>query len=297
MESSEKFCLKWNDFETNISSAFREIREDKDLLDCTLSCGPQQIQAHKLILSSCSPFFRTVFKQNPHAHPLLYLKGISYTDLQAVITFMYHGEVNVAQEDLNNFLQVAEELKVKGLTQNGSEQEKRSSSNEVKHRAPSQPIKPPPPMKMAPRVAAPVVPSIQDTEDDIQEVEAEVKTEPGASGVMEQYQGAHEMAGAATYEEGYEYGDFGEQESYVMDTADQEKAFKQYLSEGKPLYVRTGEKSFLCQVCGKNFTSTSNANRHIREQHFKISRPRQEPPNINLPSLLLDPNVVVHSDH
>ena len=195
----------------------------QDLLDCTLSCGPQQIQAHKLILSSCSPFFRTVFKQNPHAHPLLYLKGISYTDLQAVITFMYHGEVNVAQEDLNNFLQVAEELKVKGLTQNGSEQEKRSSSNEVKHRAPSQPIKPPPPMKMAPRVAAPVVPSIQDTEDDIQEVEAEVKTEPGASGVMEQYQGAHEMAGAATYEEGYEYGDFGEQESYVMDTADQEK--------------------------------------------------------------------------
>ena len=74
-------------------------------------------------------------------------------------------------------------------------------------------------------------------------------------------------------------------------------AFKQYLSEGKPLYVRTGEKSFLCQVCGKNFTSTSNANRHIREQHFKISRPRQDPQNVNLPSLLLDPNVVVHSDH
>ena len=73
-------------------------------------------------------------------------------------------------------------------------------------------------------------------------------------------------------------------------------AFKEYLSNGKPLYVRTGERSFLCQVCGKNFTSTSNANRHIREQHFKISRPRQEPPNMNLPSLLLDPNVV-HSDH
>ena len=223
MEGSEKFCLKWNDFETNISTAFREIRDDKDLLDCTLSCGPQQLQAHKLILSACSPFFRTVFKQNPHTHPLLYLKGISFTDLQAVITFMYHGEVNVAQEDLNNFLQVAEELKVKGLTQNGSEQEKRTSSNEVKHRTPSQPIKPPPPMKMAPRVSDPVVPSIQETEDDIQEVEAEVKTEPGASGVMEQYQEAHDMAGAATYEEGYEYGDFGEQESYVMDTADQEK--------------------------------------------------------------------------
>ena len=218
MEGSEKFCLKWNDFETNISTAFREIRDDKDLLDCTLSCGPQQLQAHKLILSACSPFFRTVFKQNPHTHPLLYLKGISYNDLQAIITFMYHGEVNVAQEDLSNFLQVAEELKVKGL----SEQEKKRSNNAVKHQAPSQPIKPPPPMKMAPRLPAPVIPSIQDNVDDIQEVDAEVKTEPGASGMMEQYQGGQDVA-AAGYEEGYEYGDFGEQESYVMDTADQEK--------------------------------------------------------------------------
>ena len=126
MESLNKFCLKWNEFDTKIGTAFREIRDDKDLLDCTLSCGPQQIQAHKLILSVSSPFFRAVFKQNPHTHPLLYLKGISFTDLQAVITFMYHGEVNVAQEDLNTFLLVAEELKVKGLTQ-GQEQEQRLS--------------------------------------------------------------------------------------------------------------------------------------------------------------------------
>ena len=80
---SEKFCLKWNDFESNVSSAFREIRDDKDLLDCTLSCGEKQIQAHKLILSACSSFFKTVFKQNPHNHPLLYLRGISFDHLQS----------------------------------------------------------------------------------------------------------------------------------------------------------------------------------------------------------------------
>ena len=77
-------------------------------------------------------------------------------------------------------------------------------------------------MKMAPRLPAPVIQSIQDNVDDIQEVDAEVKTEPGASGMMEQYQGDQDVA-AAGYEEGYEYGDFGEQESYVMDTADQEQ--------------------------------------------------------------------------
>ena len=76
-------------------------------------------------------------------------------------------------------------------------------------------------MKMAPRVSAPVVQSVQGDADDIQEVEPEVKMEPGSSGVMEEYQGGGDMA--TGYEEGYEYGDFGEQENYVMDTADQEK--------------------------------------------------------------------------
>ena len=31
--ASEKFCLKWNDFESNISVALRELREEKDLFD------------------------------------------------------------------------------------------------------------------------------------------------------------------------------------------------------------------------------------------------------------------------
>ena len=118
--SSEKFCLRWNDFENNISSAFRELRDDKDFFDVTLACDDEQIQAHKVILSACSPFFRNILRRNPHQNPLLYLKGVKYTDLQSVLNFMYHGEVNVAQEELNSFLAVAEDLRVKGLTQNQS---------------------------------------------------------------------------------------------------------------------------------------------------------------------------------
>merc|ERR1712123_8079 len=120
--SSEKFCLRWNDFESNISVAFREFREDKDFFDVTLACDDDQIQAHKVILSACSPFFRNVLRRNPHQHPLLYLKNVKFTDLQSVLNFMYHGEVNVAQEELNSFLSVAEDLKVKGLTQNQSQE-------------------------------------------------------------------------------------------------------------------------------------------------------------------------------
>ena len=94
------------------------FREDKDFFDVTLACENSQIQAHKVVLSACSSFFRIVLKQNPHQHPLLYLKGVRYEDITSVLNFMYHGEVNVAQEELNTFLAVAEDLKVKGLTQN-----------------------------------------------------------------------------------------------------------------------------------------------------------------------------------
>jgi len=116
--TNEKFCLRWNDFEVNISSALKELRDDKDFFDVTLACDDEQIQAHKVILSACSPFFRSILRLNPHQHPLLYLKGVKYQELQSVLCFMYQGEVNVAQDDLNSFLSVAEDLRVKGLTQN-----------------------------------------------------------------------------------------------------------------------------------------------------------------------------------
>jgi len=139
--NNEKFCLRWNDFEGNISAAFRELREDKDFFDVTIACDDEQIQAHKVILSACSPFFRNVLRRNPHQHPLLYLKGVKYTDFQAVLNFMYQGEVNVAQEELNSFLAVAEDLKVKGLTQNNEKSEKRKEPVSYKSSKETQPTK------------------------------------------------------------------------------------------------------------------------------------------------------------
>eukprot|EP00092_Neocalanus_flemingeri_P011394 GFUD01012277.1.p1 GENE.GFUD01012277.1~~GFUD01012277.1.p1 ORF type:complete len:357 (-),score=89.00 GFUD01012277.1:331-1401(-) len=176
---SEKFCLSWNDFESNISLSFRELREEKDFFDVTLSCGDEQIQAHKLILSACSPFFRSVLKKNVHQHPLLYLKGVKFCDLQAVLNFMYHGEVNVAQEELNSFLAVAEDLKVKGLTQNNQPTPQKTNAPAFTLPKPS-PRPPPdrdpvpiPPQKRPPRPLA--IPTNHD--DEIQEV-LPVKSEP-----------------------------------------------------------------------------------------------------------------------
>jgi len=120
LNKGEKFCLKWNEFESNVSHAFQDLREGRDFLDVTLACEDSQIEAHKVILSASSKFFHSILKKNPHQHPLLYLKGVKIEDLQSIIDFLYVGEVNVAQENLNSFLTVAEELQIKGLTQNKS---------------------------------------------------------------------------------------------------------------------------------------------------------------------------------
>jgi len=175
---SEKFCLSWNDFESNISLSFRELREEKDFFDITLSCGDEQIQAHKLILSACSPFFRSVLKKNVHQHPLLYLKGVKFRDLQAVLNFMYHGEVNVAQEELNSFLAVAEDLKVKGLTQNSQSGQK--SPGTPPYALPKQNPRPPPdrdPVPAHKKALKPLAIPANKHDDEIQEV-VPVKTEP-----------------------------------------------------------------------------------------------------------------------
>ena len=174
MGANEKFCLRWNDFESNISLAFQNIRDEKDFFDITLSCGQKQIQAHKLILSACSPFFRSVLKQNPHQHPLIYLKGVEFSDLQSVLNFMYHGEVNVAQEELNSFLAVAEDLRVKGLTQTNSstkDQAHHASNLTAKNQDPP-PQRPRPAPKQTTRQPSPAA-----VDDDIQEV-VPIKSEP-----------------------------------------------------------------------------------------------------------------------
>ena len=114
---SEKFCLSWNDYESNLSVAFRDLREEKEFFDVTLACEDEQIEAHKVILSSCSLFFGNILKKNKHPHPLLYLKGVKFCHLKSILDFMYQGKVNVEQEMLDSFLATAQELKGAGAFQ------------------------------------------------------------------------------------------------------------------------------------------------------------------------------------
>ena len=113
---SEKLCLQWNDFQENVKIAFGNLREDKHFTDVTLACEDgQQLEAHKVILAASSPFFQKLLERNKHPHPLIYMRGLKSEDLLAIVDFLYCGEANVYQENLDSFLAVAEELQLKGL--------------------------------------------------------------------------------------------------------------------------------------------------------------------------------------
>ena len=118
----ERLCLQWNDFKDNVSSAFGDLREDKEFTDVTLACEDgQQVEAHKVVLIASSPFFLNILKRNKHPHPLIYMKGVKSENLVAMVDFFYHGEANVFQENLDSFLAIAEELKLKGLSGQSSD--------------------------------------------------------------------------------------------------------------------------------------------------------------------------------
>ena len=131
---SEKLCLQWNDFKDNVNSAFGNLREDKDFSDVTLACEDgQQVTAHKVILAASSPFFQKLLRENKHPHPLIYMRGIKSEDLLAIVDFLYSGEANVYQENLDSFLALAEELQLRGLVGNSDTDQRGNPETDLKN--------------------------------------------------------------------------------------------------------------------------------------------------------------------
>ena len=124
MSIKEKFCLRWEDFGENVSVSFRELRTDLDFADVTLACENKQFELHKVVISSGSNFFRNLLKKCKSSKPLIYMRGIKAKDLEAMVDFIYNGEVNIFEDDLNDFLILAQEMELKGLETSHSEESK-----------------------------------------------------------------------------------------------------------------------------------------------------------------------------
>jgi hypothetical protein len=121
---SEKYNLSWNEFENCASNSFKELLKEQEFADITLVSNDDiQLKAHKVILSSCSPVFKNLLLRNPHSHPLIYLSEINQNTLRALVQFMYTGQVEVEQMCLDEFLNMAQKFRIRGLEKNSNELE------------------------------------------------------------------------------------------------------------------------------------------------------------------------------
>ena len=129
---SEKFCLRWNDFEANVSKSFRNLRMEEDFYDVTLvSSDHKKLQAHKLVLSACSEYFKNILKLEKNTNTLLCLEAISSEEIVNILDYIYNGEVKIYQEGLDRFLQIAQRFQLQGLIG----EESQSKKDDIKDQA------------------------------------------------------------------------------------------------------------------------------------------------------------------
>ncbi|CAH2068841.1 unnamed protein product, partial [Iphiclides podalirius] len=115
--ATQRFCLRWNNHQSNMLSVFDQLLHAETFTDVTLAVDGQLLKAHKMVLSACSPYFQALFVNHQEKHPIVILKDVPYSDMKSLLDFMYRGEVSVDQERLTAFLKVAESLRIKGLTE------------------------------------------------------------------------------------------------------------------------------------------------------------------------------------
>lgn len=143
MNGAKQYAVNWNNHMSHVRKAFDTLLTNCELTDVILYADGQKIGAHKMLLSACSSYFRSLFLELPQDHPVIVLKGVSYQVLIDILKFIYNGEVSVDSEVFDSFLQTAEFLQISGLTDDSKNKERKPKSGHLKENKEVFPVKKP----------------------------------------------------------------------------------------------------------------------------------------------------------
>ncbi|XP_063598468.1 longitudinals lacking protein, isoforms H/M/V-like isoform X5 [Penaeus indicus] len=135
--------LKWNNHGSTFFHVLSTIRRKESYCDVTLACDGKFYPVHKLVLSTCSEYFEEIFNRTQCKHPVIVLKDIKHEELEALLNYMYLGEVNVLQADLAGLIKAAECLRIKGLAVPDEAPTSKSATKDSKRSASSRDSSPP----------------------------------------------------------------------------------------------------------------------------------------------------------
>ena len=119
--TKEDFKLTWSNYSYHLRDMLQEMMKSDSLTDVTLVCDDDvQIKVHRVVLSACSDVFRKIIYSLPKSNTdsVIYLRGIKHQEMQSILEFMYLGEVTCNQSKVDEIMNVAKNLKIKGINKN-----------------------------------------------------------------------------------------------------------------------------------------------------------------------------------
>ena len=128
----EKYNLNWHTYSVHLREMLHEMMKSDELTDVTLVCDDKrQFKAHKIVLSACSSVFKTIINDLPHNSSVIYLRGIKHQEMESILEFMYLGMATFYQDRMNEFLNVAKNLEIKGISKDVKYEKGNISNGEI----------------------------------------------------------------------------------------------------------------------------------------------------------------------
>ena len=112
----EKYNLNWHTYSDHLREMLHEMMKSNELTDVTLiSDDKKHFKAHKIVLTACSPVFKSIINELPQNSSVIYLRGIQHQEMESILEFIYLGAATFSVERMGEFLEVAKDLEIKEI--------------------------------------------------------------------------------------------------------------------------------------------------------------------------------------